>query len=60
MIITQTVPICPECQAFMFKRHQQNDVYYVCADCKKIYRVIGVGSAEIELIVTDERKENDE
>ena len=26
-IILQTVPICPECQAMLFKRHQQNDTY---------------------------------
>lgn len=52
-IILQTVPICPECQAMMFKRHQQNDVYYICHDCKNILKVIGQGKAENEVIVTD-------
>lgn len=59
MIILQTVPICPECQALLFKRHQHNDVYYVCTDCMKIYKVIGVGQSEIELLVTDKEENND-
>lgn len=52
-IILQTVPICPECQAMLIKRHQQNDVYYCCLDCKTILKVIGQGKAENEVIVTD-------
>ena len=50
--ILQTVPICPKCQAMMLKRYQ-NVVYYFCADCKKILKVIDSGKAENELIVTD-------
>jgi endogenous inhibitor of DNA gyrase (YacG/DUF329 family) len=52
-IILQTVPICPECQAMMIKRHQQTDAYFCCTDCKTILKVIGQGKAENEVIVTD-------
>jgi DNA-directed RNA polymerase subunit M/transcription elongation factor TFIIS len=52
-IILQTVPICPECQAMLFKRHQKNDTYYCCLDCMNILKVIGQGKAENEVIVTD-------
>ena len=54
--ILQTVPICPKCQAMMLKRYQ-NVVYYFCADCKKILKVIDSGKAENELIVTDGRED---
>ena len=55
--ILQTVPICPDCQAMMVRRHTDL-VYYCCSDCKKIVQVVGVGAAENELIVTD-GKENE-
>ena len=55
-IISQTVPICPECQALMIKRHL-TDVYFCCADCKTILKVIGAGKSENELIVTDGRED---
>ena len=55
-IISQTVPICPECQALMIKRHL-TDVYFCCADCKAILKVIGAGKTDNELIVTDGREE---
>lgn len=55
--ILQTVPICPSCQALMMKRYTDK-TYFVCADCKKILKVIGPGKAENELIVTD-GKENE-
>lgn len=55
-IISQTTPICPECQALMIKRHY-DDVYFCCVDCKKILKVIGAGKSDNELIVTDGREE---
>ena len=51
-IISQNVPICPECSALMVKR-ETKEVYYHCLDCMKILQVIGNGKAEVELIVTD-------
>lgn len=57
MIITQTVPICPNCKAMLCKRHQDNNVFYFCYDCMKIYKVIGTGDAEIELVITDKEEE---
>ena len=53
--ISQTVPICPECQALMIKRHL-SDVYFCCTDCKQILKVIGAGKSDNELIVTDGRE----
>lgn len=41
----------------MIKRHSV-DVYYCCCDCKKILKVIGTGTAEIELIVTDGKEKS--
>lgn len=51
--IHQNVPMCPKCSALMAQRHQCNHTYYFCHDCLGIYKVIGTGKAEIELIVTD-------
>lgn len=56
--ISQTVPICPECQALMLKRFQNEKAYYFCWDCKVILEVIAPGKTENELIVTD-GKDND-
>lgn len=60
MIISQNVPICPDCSAMMVKRHQNNEIYFFCADCKSIYQVIDNGTAEIELIVTDGKETDGE
>ena len=59
MIISQHVPMCPECSAMMSMRHQNNVMYYFCNDCKSIFQFIGNGQAENELIVTDEEVAND-
>lgn len=59
-IITQHVPICPNCSAMLFKRHQASDIFFVCADCLQIFRLIGTGEAEIELKVTDKAGDEDE
>ena len=58
-IISQNVPICPDCSGLMLKRHQADDIYYHCTDCVKILKVIGTGKAEIELIVSDGREINE-
>lgn len=53
--ILQTVPICPECQALIIKRHLA-DVYFCCTDCNSILKVMGPGKTDNELIVTDGRE----
>lgn len=53
MIINQNVPICPKCKAGLSRAVQDKDVYYFCLDCMSIYKVIGTGKAENELIITD-------
>lgn len=52
-IIQQNVPMCPRCSALMSTRHQYDNLYFFCDDCKLILKVIDNGQAEIELIVTD-------
>ena len=52
----QNVPMCPRCSALMFSRGQNGSLYYVCHDCKAIFKVIGTGKAEIELLATDEEE----
>lgn len=51
--IQQTVPMCPDCSAFMFKRAQGGHVYLICHDCLKVLRIVSDSRAEIEVITTD-------
>ena len=57
MAIQQTVPMCPECSAYMFKRVQDGHVYLICHDCLKILRIISDSRAEIEVVVSDGKEE---
>lgn len=57
-LISQNVPICPECQGLLMKRYQNLEAYFYCVDCKTILRIIGTGKAEIELIVTDGKEKS--
>lgn len=59
MLIVQHTPMCPECSALLNHRLQDLHSFYFCTDCGKIYKVIGAGKAEIELIVTDREEENE-
>lgn len=52
-IINQKVPICPECKAGMHIRRNMFGRFYICNDCNKILRDIGIGQVENEIIVTD-------
>lgn len=56
--ISQNVPMCPKCSAMMSRRHQHDQTYYFCHDCLSIYKVIGMGKAEIEIIITDRADED--
>ena len=57
MAIQQTVPMCPECAAYMFKRVQGGHVYLICHDCLKILRIESDSRAEIEVVVSDGKEE---
>lgn len=57
MAIQQTVPMCPECAAYMFKRIQGSHVYLICHDCLKILRIESDSKAEIEVVVSDGKEE---
>ena len=57
-VIQQNVPTCPKCSALMFARHQYDNLYFSCGDCKLILKVIDNGQAEIELIVTDDMEQD--
>ena len=63
IILQQNVPACPHCSALMVCRIQRedeaylNDIFFLCTDCKAIFKVVGRGKAENELIVTDERND---
>lgn len=57
IMMQQNVPMCPKCSALMITRNQYNNLYFVCQDCNAVFKVIGKGQAEIELIVTDEGEE---
>ena len=51
--IQQTVPMCPECSAYMFPRIQGGHVYLVCHDCLKVLRIVSDSRAEIEVVTSD-------
>ena len=51
--IQQTVPMCPDCSAFMFKRAQGGHMYLICHDCLKVLRIVSDSRAEIEVITSD-------
>jgi len=53
-VISQNVPICPICKAMIHKRLYSNHVYYICADCKSIWKVLDNGQSEIELMISNE------
>lgn len=53
LAMQQNVPMCPSCSALMFTRGQYGSLYFICGDCKSIFKVIGNGRADIEIIVTD-------
>lgn len=55
--LQQNVPICPECKALMLTRTQNGSLFFACVDCKAIFKVVGKGKAEIELLVTDRSKQ---
>ena len=52
-ILQQNVPMCPVCGALMKRRHYGEHTYFICADCKAIWKVLDGGQAEIELVITD-------
>jgi DNA-directed RNA polymerase subunit M/transcription elongation factor TFIIS len=56
-IVNQNNLICPECSGMMVRRQQDGHTYLFCVDCMKILKVVGEGTAELELITTD-GKEN--
>ena len=55
--IQQTVPMCPDCSAFMFKRAQGGHVYLICHDCLKVLRIESDSRAEIEVITSDNQED---
>lgn len=52
-ILQQNVPTCPICSAMMHKRLYQDHLYFICNDCKSIWKVLEKGQAEIELVVSN-------
>ena len=55
--IQQTVPMCPDCSAYMFPRIQGGHAYLICHDCLKILRIISDSRAEIEVITSDNKED---
>ena len=60
IVIEQKVPICPVCSASMWSRYQNGDLFYVCNDnINHIYKMIGLGQTENELLVIDNEVKNE-
>lgn len=51
--IQHNIPICPKCSSLMRKQYGEDDVHFICVDCKSRWKVIGTGQAEIEVVITD-------
>jgi len=48
------IPKCPHCAAIMMVRHQQDNVFYYCQDCFALFRIIGKGQIDNEVVISDE------
>ena len=57
IVISQNVPICPNCSALMWNMPHGKQILYVCSDCNSIFPLIKNGQAENELIVSDKMGE---
>ena len=61
--IQSNVPRCPYCSGYMFEllktdKNNKEHHYMVCYDCLSPFRVLSGGQAEVELLITDDRKDN--
>ena len=61
--IQSNVPRCPYCSGYLFpvtqKDKQDKEHHYmICYDCASPFEVVSGGQAEIELVITDDRKDN--
>ena len=54
VVLNQNTPICPDCKAGMFKVERKGNVYLVCQDCHKTYEVLDYGTADNEIVVSDD------
>ena len=54
IVLNQNTPICPDCKSGMFKVERKGNVYLVCQDCRKTYEVLDYGTADNEIVVSDD------
>lgn len=52
-IMQSHIPRCPECSSSMTSRVQDEHVYFYCEHCLKLYRIIGNGQIDNEILISD-------
>lgn len=50
------VPRCPNCSALLYKQMQEGQSFYVCHDCRKIFKVLGNGHSDNEVEIAEGEK----
>jgi len=60
-ILQTNVPRCTRCSALLFVRAKTDDsIYFCCANCNKILKVVGIHQSDNEVIVSDYEIEEEE
>lgn len=52
-VLQSNIPRCPVCAAFMYTRHQGDNVFYHCDDCMSLYQVACPGVTDNEVVIAD-------
>lgn len=51
---------CPQCSSLLIQRTDDKDVFYACPDCKSIWQVQGKGQSDLEVTISNYRRQEDE
>lgn len=51
--VQMTVARCTECSSILMQTPRNGDMYYVCCDCNKIFKAIGRGQLDNEILLSD-------
>ena len=56
-VITCHVPICPHCGAGLIKKFFNDQILFICNDCKAAFKIISKGQSEHEFVCNEIVKE---
>lgn len=52
-IMQSNIPRCPQCSSGMMLRYQDNHIFYYCEHCGILYKVLGKGQIDNEILISD-------